>query len=125
MDAHPDKWMCVGELNSVGKDALEPGDILVEDHHIVVFVGGEAAAEKWPDLYTTDSAKYGIVHSSIGDTLDESRGPRFDTDIDWMIGRSYKVYRCINTDIESSHIKQEIDGQISALSTLHDGSFVP
>ena len=125
MDAHPDKWMCVGELNSVGKDALEPGDILVEDHHIVVFVGGEAAAEKWPDLYTTDSAKYGIVHSSIGDTLDESRGPRFDIDMDWMIGRSYKVYRCINTDIESSHIKQEIDGQIGALSTLHDGSFVP
>ena len=125
MDAHPDKWMCVGELNSVGKDALEPGDILVEDHHIVVFVGGEAAAEKWPDLYTVDSAKYGIVHSSIGTTLDDSRGPRFDIDMDWMIGRSYKVYRCINTDIESSHIKQEIDGQIGALSTLHDGSFVP
>ena len=125
MDAHPDKWMCVGELNSVGKDALEPGDILVEDHHIVVFVGGEAAAEKWPDLYTADSAKYGIVHSSIGTTLDDSRGPRFDIDMDWMIGRSYKVYRCINTDIESSHIKQEIDGQIGALSTLHDGSFVP
>lgn len=125
MDQHSDKWENVGSLDSVGKDGLLPGDILVEDHHIVVFVGGEAAAEKWPDLFTADDAKYGIVHSSIGTTPDDSRGPRFDKDMDWMFGRSYTVYRCLNQDLESSHCKQEVDSQKDALGTLHDGSFVP
>lgn len=114
-------WQFVTALASPSDfDQLEPGDLIVSDHHVMVFVGGELAAEKWPDLYTAEEARYGIVHSSHSNTYSTSRGPRFDPDGRYWAGQDFVVYRCTNTNQDSSEKKALVDAL--DFSAFHDGS---
>lgn len=120
-----EKWECVGLVNGLW-DELEPGDLLMSRHHVIVFVGGEAAAEKWPTLYSSaDACKYGIVHSSLSAELQSSRGPRFDPDNRSWINScgDFYVYRLVGEpDVDSSACRMAILEQEASLLALPNGS---
>lgn len=125
MRAHPDIWQDCGPLASAW-GSMEPGDIIVSTgtsaRHIIVFVGEDAVHEKWGN--SVGDATYAIVHSSHSSDLSSSRGPRCDLDGSYLLSDSshgYRVFRCINTDTNSSTLKSEIDAQSSSLGGLNNG----
>lgn len=120
-----EKWECIGLVNGLW-DSLEPGDLLLSRHHVIVFVGGEAAAEKWPSLYpNTEACKYGVVHSSLSADLNSSRGPRFDPDNRSYINSAgdFYVYRLVGEpDTDSSACRMAILEHENELKALPNGS---
>ena len=121
-----ENWENLGLMNDRVKNELQPGDILCRTGHIVVFVGGEEAAKKWPDLYkNADACKYGIVHASHSSTYasdgSSSRGPRFDPDCGtWMYGEFYAFRPKSRT--KSSKYKKLIDANAPKIAEQKNGS---
>ena len=100
-----DKWEALGPVRSQSVlDKLQPGDLLLADGHVMVFVGPDIPLEKWPggagDLKT---CKYAIVHSSHSSNIDNSRGPRCDDDCRWVMGDSkvWYAFRAVHIDDSS------------------------
>lgn len=125
MRANPAIWQDCGPLASAW-GSMEPGDIIVStstsSRHIIVFVGEDAVYEKWGN--SVGDAQHAIVHSSHSSNLSSSRGPRCDLDGSYLLSDSshgYRVFRCINTDTESSTLKKEVDAQSSSLGGLNNG----
>ena len=89
---HPDIWQYMGTVSSSAEclSICEPGDVLIrpEPSHIIIYVGGELAHEKFPEEFSESDPC--IVHSSIG-----TRGPRLDKEMG-SASPGYNVYRCIN-----------------------------
>lgn len=67
---HSDKWRCVGSLDLVGRVNLEPGDILICDEHVLMYVGHDLIKRKYPNA----PDDYDTVSASIGDQV-TSGGP--------------------------------------------------
>ena len=102
-----DYWQHVGD--NVKLSDLKPGDVVINEGHIMIYVGNEAVRAKFPN------SNGNIVHASIGDALSESqqstatinRPPAVDEIVGedlspWMAG-SYKVYRNIKQETNSKY----------------------
>lgn len=124
--ASSERWEKIGVMSEDLKPKLKPGDILVNDNHIVVFVGGKDAVKKWPDLYKSeDECKYGIVHASHSSKYaadgSNSRGPRFDPDMGTGFNGTYYVFRATGRE-SSSKYKNLVDANKTIISAQHNGS---
>ncbi|MBO5435615.1 hypothetical protein J6A31_07465 [bacterium] len=127
----PDKGMT--PLTSRSQlDLLQPGDLLLSENHVVVFVGPDAVKEKWPGLcdYEAGEADYAVVHSSRmskqelldyiagGGQTDGSRGVRCDLSCDFVLNGEYYVFRCASMNLASGHYAWEANALKNYLRSL-------
>lgn len=124
--AHPEKWECLGLANSLW-DEMQPGDLLLSDHHVVVFVGPQYPSEKWGDdfpEFAEENCKYAICHSSYSGDLPSSRGLRCDPDGRAGVNASndFYVYRLVGEPDASSIYKTRVEGEKNYLNTLKNGT---
>lgn len=103
--AAPDKWQALGPVRSMAAlDALQPGDLLLANGHVMVFVGPELPLQKWPaGTGELKTCKYSVVHSSRSGKLASSRGPRCDDDCRWVLGDSkmWYAFRAVSMNANS------------------------
>lgn len=122
VEAHPEKWERLGNASGMWDD-LKPGDLLLSDHHVIVFVGPEYVCKKWPEI-TEAEAKYAICHSSYSGNLQNSRGLRCDPDGQACVNASgdFIAYRLVGEPDPQSVYKTRVEAEEAYLSTLWDGS---
>lgn len=118
------KWEDLGPVTASSFDSLEPGDLLLSPHHVIVFVGGEYAAKKWPSEVSESDGKYGVVHSSLSSSIQHSRGPRYDPDGRTCVSSGdFRAFRLSGEPDSNSACRAALEAAESTLSGLDDGSF--
>ena len=122
--SNPDKWENLGFVTSTSFiDTLQPGDLLLSKHHVIIFVGPDLPLEKWSaGTGELTDCKHAIVHASRSGTLDHSRGPRCDNSCDYLVSdldSGWQAFRCTGYE-SSSKWKAIVDA--ANLDGLKDGS---
>lgn len=123
---HPDKWENIGMINSKAFLAtLQPGDLLLSEGHVMIFVGPDLPLEKWPGgAGELTDCTYAAVHASRSSSLADSRGPRCDNSCEWLVSDSkvWYAYRCVSYESSSQY---KTLAESMNFAGLHDGSSAP
>ena len=115
---HKDLWQYLGGVDHAKQVGLEPGDILICDEHVMMYVGNELIRQKYPNA----PADYTIVSASIGDQVERggpghgtiSRSPACGNDLARSGLGDYVVFRYIGD--YSGHCKDIYVGDVSSIS---------
>ena len=120
---NPDKWQNLGMITSTAfLQTLEPGDLLLSEGHVMIFVGPEIPLKKWPGgAGELSDCELAAVHASRSSSLPNSRGPRCDNSCEWIVSdsKTWYAYRCISYE-SSSKWKSLVESM--NFSGLKDGS---
>lgn len=124
------RWECISQnVTTADLDRLQPGDLLLSEEHVVIFVGPDAVKAKWPSLcldFDTE-AKYAVVHSSRGTPDDvrtddvSSRGLMCQLDGSFVAGGGYWAFRCTNINSDSGRGRWAVNAVKNYLSSLERG----